>query len=266
MKAISTKYNPMNIKVKKTFSNTILLLFVLLFVQNSYCQEQDTLKKVRKNTIMINLTSPMIFGDNNYVLGYERTVGKHQSFSVHLGTFSLGQLININTDSIEDLNSDVKSRGISFSGDYRFYLSKENKYNSPRGVYIGPYFAFNNFNRTFDIQANTASFTGNLNADFNFSVTTLGFQLGYQFVFWDRVSLDMILFGPGVSAYKAKVELSTNLDPDTESEFFTKLNEKLQEKIPGYSLVIKPGSFETSGSVNTTSLGYRYIVMLGFRF
>jgi len=247
-------------------TNIILLLFVIVFVQNAYCQDSIPAKKDRKNTVMINLTSPMIFGDNNYVFGYERTVGNHQSFSVHVGTFSLGKVINIDTDSITELNKDVKSRGLSLSGDYRFYLSKENKYNSPRGVYIGPYFAYNNFNRTFDIQANTTSFTGNLDAEFNFRVTTLGFQLGYQFVFWDRVSLDMILFGPGVSAYKAKVELSTNLSPDQESELFKKINEKLQEKIPGYSLVIKPGSFERSGSVNTTSLGYRYIVMLGFRF
>jgi hypothetical protein len=256
----------MNSKPHSTAGYTILLISVLVFVQNAFCQEQDTLKKARKNTVMINLTSPMIFGSNNYVLGYERTVGKHQSFSVHAGTFSLGRVINIDTDSITELNKDVKSRGLSLSGDYRFYLSKVNKYNSPRGVYIGPYFAFNSFNRTFDIQANTASFTGNLNADFNFRVTTFGFQLGYQFVFWDRVSLDMILFGPGVSGYRAKVELSTNLDPDTESEFFTKLNEKIQEKIPGYSLVIIQGSFERSGSVNTPSVGYRYIVMLGFRF
>jgi hypothetical protein len=256
----------MNIRVNAMIRHTILLICVLVFAQSAYNQEQDTLKKARKNTVMINITSPMIFGDNNYVFGYERTIGKHQSFSVHAGTFSLGRVINIDTDSITELNKDVKSRGLSLSGDYRFYLSKENKYNSPRGVYIGPYFAFNNFTRTFDIQANTASFTGNLNADFNFRVTTFGFQLGYQFVFWDRVSLDMILFGPGVSAYKAKVELSTNLDPDTESEFFTKLNEKIQEKIPGYSLIVKPGTFERSGSVYTTSMGYRYIVMLGFRF
>lgn len=248
------------------FRYILLVISLLILTINSYSQDSLPGKKDRKNTVMINLTSPMIFGDNNYVMGYERTIGKHQSFSVHLGTFSLGKLININTDSIKDITKDVKSRGLSLSGDYRFYLSKENKYNSPRGVYIGPYFAFNNFNRTFNFQANTASFTGNLDAEFNFRVTTLGFQLGYQFVFWDRVSLDMILFGPGVSAYKAKVELSTTLSPDQESEFFTKLNQKLQEKIPGYSLVIKPGSFERSGSVNTTSFGYRYIVMLGFRF
>jgi hypothetical protein len=76
----------------------------------------------------------------------------------------------------------------------------------------------------------------------------------------------MILFGPGVSRYKYKAELSTNLDADEESELFQKINEKLQEKIPGFSLVIEPTTFEKTGSVNTTSFGYRYIVMLGFRF
>jgi len=256
----------MNMRLHLSIYRTMLLICVLFFVESSYGQEQDTVKKERKNTVLINLTSPMIFGDNNYVLGYERTVGKHQSFSVHAGTFSLGQIINLDTDSIEDITTGNNSRGISLSCDYRFYLAKENKYNSPHGIYIGPYFAYNNFNRTYETQVNTAAFTGQMNAELNFRVTTLGFQLGYQFIFWDRVSLDLILFGPGVSAYSAKASLDTSFDPDQEAEFFKKLNEKLEEKIPGYSLVVKPGSFETSGSVNTTAMGYRYIVMLGFRF
>jgi hypothetical protein len=257
----------MNTKIHFALSQIIILISVLVFVQNAYSQDSVPARKERKNTIMINLTSPMIFGDNNYVLGYERTIGNHQSFSVHVGTFSLGRLINIDTDSVKGLNKNVSSRGLSLSGDYRFYLAKENKYNSPHGIYIGPYFALNQFKRSFDLEATTASSSSvQLNADFSLSVATLGFQLGYQFIFWDRVTLDMILFGPGISSYKAKVDLSTTLDPNQESEFFTKLNEKLQEKIPGYSLVIKPGSFEKTGSVNTTSFGYRYIVMLGFRF
>lgn len=256
----------MNNRIFRTVCKVIFFLFAFSFVQNAFCQEPDTLKKVRKNTVMINITSPMIFGDNNYVMGYERILGKHQSFSFHLGTFSLGRIINLNTDSITELKKDEKSRGLSLSGDYRFYLSKENKYNAPRGIYIGPYFAYNGFNRAYNFEASTASFTGQMNADFTFRVTTFGFQLGYQFVFWDRVSLDMILFGPGASVYTAKVDLSTSLSPDQESELFAKINEKLQEKIPGYSLVVKPGTFEKSGSVNTTSMGYRYIVMVGFRF
>jgi hypothetical protein len=256
----------MKIKMYKLLNIVLPVLFILFSMQFAYSQEQDSLKRNRKNTIRINLTNPMLFGDNNYILGYERTIGKHQSFSINIGLFTMPKLININTDSITALNKSVKSRGMSISADYRFYLAKENKYNSPHGLYIGPYFASNSFSRTLELSANTASFTGQLDANLKFGITTLGFQLGYQFIFWNRVSLDMILFGPGVSLYRTKVSLSTSLDPDQESELFTKINEKLQEKIPGYSLVIKPGEFEKSGSMRTTSLGYRYIVMVGFRF
>lgn len=248
------------------FTNTLLFIFLLIFMQNVYSQDSVPAKRDRKNTVKFNLTNPMFFGSNNYIIGYERTIGNHQSFSVHVGTFSLGRLVSFNTDSITNLNKNIKSVGLSLSGDYRFYLAKENKYKSPHGIYIGPYFAVNNFNRTFEFSANTSAFTGQLNADFNFNVTTFGFQLGYQFIFWDRVSLDMILFGPGASVYKLKTNLSTTLAPDQESELFKRINEILGEKIPGYSQVIKPGSFERSGSVNTTGMGYRYIVMVGFRF
>jgi hypothetical protein len=258
--------DPMKIKIYKVLHLILPVLFIWLSLQDIYGQEQDSLKKVRKNTVKFNITNPMFFGSNNYILGYERTIGKHQSFSLHVGTFSLGRIINFNTDSIKGLSKDVKSVGVSLSGDYRFYLAKENKYNSPHGLYIGPYFAINSFKRNYELTATTEAFTGQLNADFRFTVSTLGFQLGYQFVFWDRVSLDMILFGPGVSLYTLKAKLSTSLDPDQEAELFQKINDKLSEKIPGYSLVIKPGEFEKSGSVKTTSAGYRYIVMVGFRF
>lgn len=251
---------------KKQFYHTIFILIILILPFSIKAQEQDTMKKDRKNSIKINLTNPMLFGSNNYILGYERTIGKHQSFSTNVGTFLLGRLFEINTDSIQSLNKNVSSRGLSLSGDYRFYLAKENKYNSPRGIYIGPYFAMNSYSRKFDLTASTASFTGTLDLDFLFRVSTVGFQLGYQFIFWDRVSLDMVLFGPGFSFYKVKTKLSTSLDPEQESELFQKINEKLSEKIPGYSLVIQPGEFERKGSFNTTNLGYRYIVMVGYRF
>jgi hypothetical protein len=208
----------------------------------------------------------MLFGTNNYIIGYERTIGQHQSFTVNVGTFLLGRVFEFNTDSIKGLNKDVTNWGISLSGDYRFYLAKENKYNSPRGIYIGPYFAFNSYTRNFDLEAATEAFTGNFYLENRFRVATVGFQLGYQFIFWDRVSLDLVLAGPGLSFYKLKTKLSTSLSPDQEAEIFQKINEKLSEKIPGYELVIKPGTYEKTGSLNTTSAGYRYIVMVGYRF
>ena len=76
----------------------------------------------------------------------------------------------------------------------------------------------------------------------------------------------MILAGPGIASYKLKASLSTNLSEEDKEKFFDALNDALAEKIPGYSRVIEEGDFERSGSTNTTSFGFRYMIMVGFRF
>ncbi len=249
----------------KTKLTCLLAIFAFLAAQTTYGQFINPEKRL-KNSIKVNLTNPMIFGTDCFMIGYERTIGAHHSFSVNIGRFSLPRVFNINTDSIKELSKTVNSKGFHMSGDYRFYLSKENKFDSPHGVYIGPYATFNSYSRDFMLSANTQNFTGDLNADFSFRVASVGFQLGYQFVFWKRVSLDMVLFGPGYAAYKIKTDLSTTLDPDQESELFQKINQALSEKIPGYDLVLNPGTFETTGSYKTTGAGFRYVVTLGIRF
>jgi len=245
----------------------IVSLFLLFFtIQTLFSQESESKENNFKNTVKVNLTNPMIFGDKCYTLGYERLIGKKQSFEVNIGRFSLPKFIGVNIDSIEQIDSETESKGFHSSLEYRFYLMKENKYIAPRGVYIGPYATYNSFSRNILHSATTEEFTGDFTTGLAFRAVNIGFQLGYQFVFWKRVSLDMVLFGPGVGFYKFKTELSTNLDPETEEALFEKINEALQERIPGYDLVINPGSFETTGSYNTTGLGFRYVVMLGFRF
>lgn len=253
---------------KNNLAIRIIFLLLICILSGQKITGQDSVPKMKnfKNTIRINLTNPMIFGTDCYMAGYERVVGEHQSFSVNIGRFSLPRMFSINTDSIKDISKSNSSRGFHISGDYRFYLSKENKYNAPRGVYIGPYMTYNGYSRDFNLSSNTQNFTGDLTANFKFQVASVGFQLGYQFVFWKRVSLDMILFGPGVGVYKLQAKLSTTLSPEEESELFTKINDALKEKIPGYSLVLHPGSFEENGTFRTTGVGFRYIVMLGIRF
>jgi hypothetical protein len=250
----------------KTISFLLLLQFSLFFnTQTVFSQESESQEKNFKNTVKVNLTNPMIFGDKCYTIGYERIIGTHQSFEVNIGRFSFPKFVDINTDSITQLESDTKSKGFHLSGEYRFYLSKENKYNAPHGVYLGPYVTYNSYIRQILHSAITESYTGELSTDFSFRAINVGFQLGYQFILWKRVSLDMVLFGPGVGFYKIKSELSTNLGAEAEGELFEKINEALQEKIPGYSLVV-PGSGERTGSYNTTGMGFRYVVMLGYRF
>jgi hypothetical protein len=243
----------------------ICLTAVAINLQTLYGQEEKPEQKNLKNSVKINVTNPMIFGTNCYMIGYERTIGDHQSFEVNIGRFSFPRIANIQTDSIQQLSKATHSKGFHISGEYRFYLSKENKYKSPHGVYIGPYASYNSYSRDFNLTYGTVN-PSSLDAKFNFTIASVGFQMGYQFIFWNRVSLDMVLFGPGVAAYKLKTSLSTTLDPDQESELFQKINDALAQKIPGYNLVISPGDYERTGSIKTTSFGFRYVVMLGFRF
>lgn len=220
-------------------------------------------KKVRKNTILINLSNPMLISDRFQIIGYERILPHNQSFTVNLGMFSIPKFTGNLADSL-GLNTDFKDRGFHFSTDYRFYLKKENKYAAPRGVYLAPYYTYNHLNRE-----NSWNIDGRIEevyTNFKLNIHTIGAELGYQFVFWDRVALDLILMGPGFGFYNVKAEVGTNLSQEDESKLFDKLNEILADRIPGYDKVIEAGEFSKKGTYNVESIGFRYLVRVGYRF
>lgn len=240
------------------------LTFLLVLIFSATCTFAQADGK--KNTVYVNLTNPLIFGSKAFVIGYERVLTKNQSFTFNIGRTSLpafGKGSNIDSVSLKN-NSNEK--GFHIGGDYRFYLSKENKYEAPRGVYIGPYYSFNSFSRSNEWLLNSATFDGTVNTNTSLSIHTFGAQLGYQFVFWKKLAVDLILLGPGVGVYKIEADLNTTLSADDEALFFDKLNGYLEDKIPGYNLVIDEGEFRKNGSVKTTTLGYRYMINVGFRF
>jgi len=239
------------------------MLLLLSTVQPAFCQEESTQPKIRKNTIRMNITNPMIFG-KSYILNYERIVRPNQSFAIGVGSFSLPKVSSLDLGSEYNISSSADNGGFNISAEYRFYQSKLNKFDAPRGVYIGPYAAFNKTHRS--ISMTSTGVVGQFDAGYEFRVATAGFQLGYQFVFWERVSLDMILFGPGISGYSFKTELSTTLDPSKEEELFQKINDAIAARIPGWDNVIEPGEMQKNEVFRTTSAGFRYMVMLGFRF
>jgi hypothetical protein len=220
-------------------------------------------KKVRKNSIMINLSNPMLISDQFQIIGYERVLPNNQSFTINIGKFSIPKFTGDLADTL-GLNTDYKDKGFHFSTDYRFYLKKENRHAAPRGVYLAPYYTYNHLTRE-----NSWIVDGRIDAvytDITFNIHTLGAELGYQFIFWDRVALDLILMGPGFGFYGVKAEVGTDLDPNEESEFFNKLNEILADKIPGYDKVIEAGEFSKKGTYNVESIGFRYLIRVGYRF
>ena len=244
----------------------LLLLILAAFQQTIVAQENKEQGNGYRNTVHFNITNPILFGSRSLVFGYERVVNKRQSFSINFGSTGFPSMNIINTDSVKATKTGEQN-GFNVSADYRFYLSKENKYPAPHGVYIGPYYSFNSFGRK-NIWAVTTS-SGSIQeveSDLELKVHTFGFELGYQFIFWDRVTLDMVLIGPGIAGYNLNASLGSNLSQADKEKLFAALNDALAEKFPGYGLVIDEGEFKSKGVDNTTSFGYRYMMQIGFRF
>ena len=226
-------------------------------------------KKNLKNTVWFNLTNPVLLSDQSLIFGYERILGPKQSFTVNFGKTSLPDLnlldANVQNDDIQ-LSKNTEHKGFNFSADYRFYLAKFNKYPAPRGVFLAPYYSFNFFEKENTWTLHTNAFDGDLTTNMRLDIHSVGGQLGSQFVFWRRLALDFVLFGPGIANYSFKTELSSTLSADDQAELFQIINDYLAEKLPGYSLVIDDGEFKKTGSTKTTTLGFRYMIHLGFRF
>ena len=256
----------------------VSLFFSVVFILSSFNlnaqSTSDSLVKPSKefkNTIRFNLTNPLIFGNKSIIFGYERVLKANKTFSINIGQASLSPF-DFFDDSELKAKSILNEGGFHISGDFRFYLGKLNKHNAPRGVYVGPYYSFNTFRKehSWEFTKNGVESPVSIDSDLKIDIHTVGFELGYQFVFWKRFSVDMILLGPGVAAYKLKAEVDGNLSEEDKQKFFQKLNEALKDKFPGYSGTIGSGSnggeFEKTGSRSTTSLGYRYMVQIGYRF
>ena len=259
--------------MKHFFLRALLLLYlsmsgIVLHAQDSLSKEKKPARAL-KNTIRFNVSNPLIFGSGSVIFGYERTIGQHQSISIDIGNVYFREPHILPFDyngTYIQVNKSMKDFGFHTAIDYRFYLRKENKYPSPRGVYLAPFYSYNFFSRENTWTLQTKNFNGDLTTTYKLQLNTVGCELGYQFILWKRLALDLILMGPGITFYNISSTINTSLNPDDESELFKKLNEVISERIPGYNLAIDGSEFEKKGSINTLSLGFRYMVHLGFRF
>ena len=234
----------------------MLAITTLIEAQNAVVQSQ------RKNTIKLDITSNLLYR-NALIVSYERITKPNQSLSITGGyqefpaNSSLGSGISVKDDR--------KKNGIKFGGEYRFYLKRENKFLAPRGVHLGPYFSFHNFNntRTLEIDNNGTLEQAILDSELN--IFNVGFELGYQFVLNNRWTIDLVFIGPSISHYRYKLNLGGNYTfnkDDIENEIVLDLIDRL----PLLDEVINDKEAEASGGLNTWSYGYRYQVQFGYHF
>jgi len=243
----------------------IIVLLTVIMLSASYSYGQADTSKHFMNTIKYNITNPMLFGWKFNVIGYERVISKHQTASITMGRVAFPRLTEGFSDSI-GISEQQNDNGFNLSLDYRFYLRKENKYGAPRGVYIGPYYAYNHFSRDLTWELNTTDFTGSVNTSINMNANFIGAQLGYQFILWNRLTIDMILMGPGQWFFNMKTDIGTSLSAEDMTLLLEKLNEQFKEKFPGSEFIFTGEGFEANKTTSTQATGLRYLINIGFRF
>lgn len=249
----------------------ILIISILILNIPIWSFSQDSLKTnnfiPRKNVIRYNLT-PNIMGFSSVVFGYERVVKSHQSFSINAGYLSIGKS-GKNENKDYKLTSTKSSSGFSVAADYRFYLKKENKNPAPSGVYLAPYILHYNLNLSTGIKSlDDTSTDPEVVVDSKINISSLGFELGYQFNIKNRFTIDMILVGPSYSAYNLNMAITSGgISPgDDLDETLEALRDILFAKYPWLETLIDEGEVDVKGNRTSWGLGFRYVLQIGYRF
>jgi hypothetical protein len=97
-------------------------------------------------------------------------------------------------------------------------------------------------------------------------VFNAGIELGYQFVFWKRFTIDLIFIGPSVSYYGGAVNFSGNINFEELKTINQDLYNKLTEKYPMIGDYVINKSFKSNGKLDLFSIGFRYLIQFGFHF
>lgn len=241
---------------------TYLLFFVFAASVHLAPAQDSLMMNPRKNTLKLDLTHNLIYR-NAYNLSWERITKQNQSLGFTVGYQEFPQIFNLG-ESIEGKREN-DSGGYKFGTEYRFYLRKENKFSAPRGVYIGPYFTVLGFNTSRGITYTGGEVPEDASYNAKFRLYSVGAQLGYQFVFNDRWSLDLVLVGPSLTRYNAKMRLEGDFEFDPE-DVQNEILEGMIDKFPGLGDLLNDKELDSSGKIDVLGIGYRYQFLVGYRF
>jgi hypothetical protein len=243
----------------KYFIGSILFIFVFSFKSNA--QVPDPVA-YRKNSIRIEATSALIYR-NAFVFSYERMIKQNQSIIITAGYQELPGLSGY-ADSIKAIKQGSNT-GYKFGAEYRFYLAKENKYASPHGLYVGPYFSTTGFNNATDVTINSGGLLESGTINSNIRIYNIGFEMGYQFALSNRWNLDLVFAGPSVSNYDIKSKLNGNFTFDP-SNIENEALQKVMNKFPGLKNLFENETVSSAGRLKKWGVGFRYQLNIAYRF
>lgn len=241
-----------------------ILLLALVISVNAIAQQDSTnikREKELKNIAKLNITSWILYS-NGVQLAYERLLSNHTSITLFGGYIQFPMPSVIDNSPLNFDKDKVKS-GFVIGSEFRFYLSKENKYDAPHGVYLAPFISYYHFNNQRSGRDSTNQDQLTLNTTMNF--LNIGGELGYQFVIKKRLTIDCVLFGPAVSSYYFSLQLKGN-NSGNNSEDVQAILDAIKQKFPLFKDLTNGDKLSTSGISNFWSLGFRYVVQIGYRF
>ena len=264
---------------------SLLLLFLLpslLFAQYTEAEKTEEIKPINekelqpltdyKNTIRWNLTPMVLFGIRNVNLGYERVISDKETVSINVGYLEI-PIIFTTSDQIEYVDGKKDRGGFSIFLDYKRYINNRNKRSAPEGIYWGAFTGIynqkfrNNYKASITGDDGT-TLTGEADIQTTINSYNFGLELGYQFVFYDRFTVDLILVGPAASIYTGK--LSGKFSGDlNESEEFRDFVDNIYDKVPWLKDSIDGSELYAEGSSSNFAVfgsNFRYVVQVGYRF
>jgi hypothetical protein len=228
-------------------------------------EKPAALTPYHRNVIKFNPTPMLLWGEvRNFTLSYERLIKKNQSIAMQLGYLVIPRLI----DTIAGLVrlTDKSRQGINVAFDYRYYPQFRNRRPAPDGLYLGGYLSYYGSKFTNNVEFLTDSITHAGTLKGTLQMVNLGLELGYQFIFWKRFSVDLLMFGPSLSVYSRQLELTGELDKAEFEQIDEELAAKLVSRYPflGYLFGGQTNTF-SGGEVHLVT-SFRYTIQLGFHF
>ena len=251
---------------KKTILLATLILS-LAFVASG--QKKDSLRVIPepafRNVIKLNPTPMMLWNKKNVTFSYERILNAKQSFTVGLGFLVFDNLLKDTIADIWKINTRDKY-GLNFSFEYRFYMTKRNSRPIPDGLFLAPFFSTYLYHFENEIVQINSPEKSPIVLNGGFYALNFGGALGYQFVFWKRLAIDLILIGPAVSYYGGQVNIKGDVDLTDVKEIHEDLYNAIIDKYPQIDGVLIDKTFKANGQVDFLSVGYRYLLQIGFCF
>jgi len=225
------------------------------------------LEPYHRNVIKFNPTPMLLFSEvRNFTLSYERLIARNQSLAIQAGYLLLPKLKFLDKlDKIVTFAPKEKY-GINLAIDYRYYLFPRNKRPAPDGLYVGAFVSYYGFKFENHLDLVNTSILNDGIIHGKLNVVNLGVNLGYQFIFWKRFSLDLLMLGPSYSFYAGELGISGGVDPSLIEEIDEELIEAVKEQFPLIGALLNGENLEFTGYKSKWKFGFRYSVQLGFHF